>query len=413
MAATRLLLLFLTLVFASAEIITDRQYFTFATNRPRAPKRNVLTVTFKRYVTTLPTVLRGSTLKIRLARRTRRGIAGHATLSSPYIGEAYGWLTAVNIWGGLSGVIHVRSNRPRVNIRLYFRGTPRAGFVGTGYAVHAFSRPPGVRMVKSKLSVAAGVKALQASLNANANGPRLIATIDHSLAAKRVGQVLAPNTVVVFGRPQIGAPLWGRTPEIGIELPMEVHVAESPLGVVYVSYNSGGYMGRRFGLNIRVPLHRFAGIAAGIPKLAAEPAAFDASRARFLQGIRTRSRDGTTAAAAYARLVAAVERAPPVNVAFKIEHDKSAIRAGLTVSAENKVVVFGNPALGTRLMQRSFTAGLDLPAKMGVWNTRSGANKAFVGYVDIAWIVQRHDVAEKQERLAAALRNFQSVALGA
>lgn len=405
----------LLITVTSGEIITDRTYFTFATDKVTRPKAGVIEATFKRHVGSLPTVLRNSKLQLKPVRQTAQGLAGQVSLESPYLGSTgYGWLTAVSIWGEYSGIIHVKFNRPRVYVYLYIRGTPNNGFIGNGKAKHEFVRPAGVRMIKSKLSVSAGVKALQNALNSNANGPRLIATIDHSLAAKQVGKVLSPNTVVVFGRPQIGAPLWRQTPEIGIELPIEMHVAETPLGYVYVSYNSAAYFGRRFNIpNLSLPLFRFARVASGIADLAAESPNFDVSRARSLSGIRVEMKQGTTAAQSYGRLITALQNAPkPLGIAFKIEHDKSAIKAGIAVNAENKVVVFGNPALGTRLMQRSFTAGLDLPAKMGVWDIMKGANKSFVGYVDIEWIVRRHDVAEEQTMLAAALRRFQQIALG-
>jgi len=310
-------------------------------------------------------------------------------------------------------VFQIHFKTPRIHSRFFVRGTPSGGFTGIGFATHKFVRPNGVRIVRSKISVSEGIAALKAALAANPSGPRFITTVDHAAAARKVGLALAESTVVVFGRPQIGAPLWGQTPQIGIELPTEVLIAQSPLGVGYVVYNGAFALAKRFKVTIpaRLPaaFANFARIAAGLEKLETEPAGFDVSKTRFLEGI-AETMGTTTAAAAYARLIAALKKAPPVNIAYAIEHDKSAEKEGISVKSENKVAVFGNPKLGTPLMQQSFTAALDLPAKMGVWNLEKGASVAYVGYVKPNYIAKRHG-ADPQPTLTKALGNFAKIAI--
>jgi uncharacterized protein (DUF302 family) len=55
------------------------------------------------------------------------------------------------------------------------------------------------------------------------------------------------------------------------------------------------------------------------------------------------------------------------------------------------VVIFGNPAAGTPLMQAAQTMGIDLPLKILVWQDAQGG--ARVSYNDPAWIATRHGLA--------------------
>ena len=43
-----------------------------------------------------------------------------------------------------------------------------------------------------------------------------------------------------------------------------------------------------------------------------------------------------------------------------------------------KVIVFGNPKVGTRLMQGSQSAALDLPLRLSIWE--DARNRVWVGY---------------------------------
>lgn len=400
---------------ASASLINDHAKFSFSLPPLSRTSTHVYTARFEPHIGVQPPLLDGAVLTLRVVRRNP--LAANVQLHSPKLNATVpGWLSGRLLWGTTVAVIEASFKNHGVHIRLFMHGALSYGFKGLGRASHLVSHPPGVRLVRSRTTVAAGVAALQAALRSNPNGPALIATIDHAAAARKIGLPLADSTVVVFGRPQIGAPLWGAQPEIGIELPLEVAIVQSPLGFVYVAYNALGALEKRFGVNtpapVRVAVANFARIAAGLDKLAPERDGFDVGRVRFLEGIVVRRRVGTTANAAYQRLLAALERAPPINVAYAIEHDKSAKRAGITVASENKVAVFGNPSIGTRLMQESFTAALDLPVKMGVWNKRLDADDVYVGYVSADWIARRHSVNYKPDKLSAALSQFASTALG-
>lgn len=59
----------------------------------------------------------------------------------------------------------------------------------------------------------------------------LFAVVPHSAGAQKAGLELAPSTLFIFGNPKGGAPLMARNPEMGIELPLKVHVFETDSGV--------------------------------------------------------------------------------------------------------------------------------------------------------------------------------------
>ena len=57
-----------------------------------------------------------------------------------------------------------------------------------------------------------------------------------------------------------------------------------------------------------------------------------------------------------------------------IDHAKGAKEAGLAMN-EAKVIIFGNPKMGTLLMQDDITMALDLPLKILVYRDASGHTK--------------------------------------
>jgi hypothetical protein len=53
------------------------------------------------------------------------------------------------------------------------------------------------------------------------------------------------------------------------------------------------------------------------------------------------------------------------------------------------LVIFGNPAAGTQLMQQSRSAGIDLPMKALIYETSDGV---VLEYNDVGYVARRHGV---------------------
>ena len=88
--------------------------------------------------------------------------------------------------------------------------------------------------------------------------------------------------------------------------------------------------------------------------------------------------------------------------------DQSAGAKGVGIELRPTVlVVFGNPKVGSPLMQCSQTAAIDLPQKALIWE--DGDGKTFISYNDPAYVKKRHGVKGCEEVLAkitTALANF-------
>ena len=74
-----------------------------------------------------------------------------------------------------------------------------------------------------------------------------------------------------------------------------------------------------------------------------------------------------------ARLTKAIE-SRGAKIAATVDHAKAAGSVDMTLRPTT-VVIFGNPKLGTPLMQANQTAGLDLPLRVLVWQDADGTVK--------------------------------------
>ena len=62
-----------------------------------------------------------------------------------------------------------------------------------------------------------------------------------------------------------------------------------------------------------------------------------------------------------------------------------------------RLIIFGNPRLGTPLMNEAQTLAIDLPQKMLVY--QNDKNEVFVAFNDPLYLAKRHGVNENREEL--------------
>ena len=79
-------------------------------------------------------------------------------------------------------------------------------------------------------------------------GLTVFARIDHAAGAEKVGQMLAPNTVLVFGNPKVGTPLIQANPQVGLSLPLKLLAYEDADGQVWLAYLSPHALKTAYGL---------------------------------------------------------------------------------------------------------------------------------------------------------------------
>ena len=73
--------------------------------------------------------------------------------------------------------------------------------------------------------------------NAKQRGLNVFARVDHAAGAAKIGKMLRPTEVLIFGNPQGGTPLMECAQSVGIDLPLKALVCEDAEGQVWLGYN--------------------------------------------------------------------------------------------------------------------------------------------------------------------------------
>lgn len=102
-----------------------------------------------------------------------------------------------------------------------------------------------------------------------------------------------------------------------------------------------------------------------------------------------------------------------ITVFLRVDHAENAEKAGMTLSP-TQLLIFGNPKLGTPLMQADRKIGVDLPMKALAWEDEAGEVR--LGYVKPGEIKDRHDIEGHDDifdKMAGALDAMTNAALKA
>jgi len=108
--------------------------------------------------------------------------------------------------------------------------------------------------------------------------------------------------------------------------------------------------------------------------------------------------------------LSAVLESKGMNIFARINHAEGAAKADLELRA-TEVLVFGNPKVGTPLMNCAQSVAIDLPQKMLAWEDADG--QVFLGYNDPMYLKSRHGIEgcdKVLETVAGALGNFAKAA---
>lgn len=99
-----------------------------------------------------------------------------------------------------------------------------------------------------------------------------------------------------------------------------------------------------------------------------------------------------------------------ITIFARVDHAAGASKVDQSLRP-TELLIFGNPKLGTPLMQSNQTAGIDLPLKALAYENAEG--KVYLVYNDPEYLSQRHGLGEKAkviEKIAGALNKFSDVA---
>lgn len=269
-------------------------------------------------------------------------------------------------------------------------------------------RIPGMVLVESNRSFDETWSTLIGALEANPN-ISLVATVDHGAAAASVGLDLEPNRVAIFGNPNLGTPLMQLNQVTGLDLPQKIQVFIDR-DRVWVGFNDASYLRVRHDLGNQPTLETIAGALRSLAGVAADNDVEGAGRFLRRLGKRPGLLQATSDAdvdTTWNRLLAAIE-ASPANVAFTVDHQANAASVDLDLRP-TRLVAFGNPNLGTPLMQARPTAGIDLPIKFLVWEDEDGRTQVTTN--DPRFIQFRHRASGVDlDPIAGAVDNFLAIA---
>lgn len=106
-----------------------------------------------------------------------------------------------------------------------------------------------------------------------------------------------------------------------------------------------------------------------------------------MEGIKTLSSQNSVQTTVE-KLLTAIEK-EGWHLFAQINHAAEAKKKGLPLRP-TQVVLFGNPEVGTHLMQTRQSVAIDLPMKAVVWEDREG--HVHIGHNTMAWLQDRHQL---------------------
>ena len=86
----------------------------------------------------------------------------------------------------------------------------------------------------------------------------------------------------------------------------------------------------------------------------------------------------------------------------RIDHAKAAREQGLSLRP-TELIIFGNPIVGTLLMQDQQSCGIDLPVKILVWEDAS--KKVHLSYNTMSILKTKHNLTDESEPVLEKIEN--------
>ncbi|WP_442266328.1 DUF302 domain-containing protein [Tenacibaculum sp. ZS6-P6] len=97
----------------------------------------------------------------------------------------------------------------------------------------------------------------------------------------------------------------------------------------------------------------------------------------------------------YLRVKSKIENNPNLKLIFELDHSENASKKDLSLRP-TKLLIFGNPNLGTPLMNVAPTLAIDLPQKIMIYEE---AGKVYITYNNPEYLKERHNIEGKDELL--------------
>ncbi|WP_178988552.1 DUF302 domain-containing protein [Winogradskyella schleiferi] len=271
--------------------------------------------------------------------------------------------------------------------------------------MNTFPDTDGIGYIETDQSPASVYNAIISTLNDNEN-IGIVAEINHSENAENIGLSLDFTRTVYFGNPKLGTPIMQNNIKAGLDLPQRITVYTEEDGDTVVAYNSVNYLVKRYNLGNISTTEMIENALTNIVNSATNKDA-------ILNAVTPRQGNGIISVASendfnttYNLIVETINKLEKVSVMAELDHQANAQSASLTLTPA-KLIIFGNPALGTPLMSESKTIALDLPQKLLIYEESNG--DVIIIYNDPFYLADRHNVNDHNDTLdmiSQTLRNI-------
>ncbi|MFO8112619.1 MAG: DUF302 domain-containing protein [Desulfosalsimonadaceae bacterium] len=94
----------------------------------------------------------------------------------------------------------------------------------------------------------------------------------------------------------------------------------------------------------------------------------------------------------------------------RVTHSEAAKKAGIELR-ETELIIFGNPKIGSPLMNCQQSVAIDLPQKALIWEDSEG--NTWISYNDLKYLEKRHNISGCEEVISKIEKAFAGMAKAA
>lgn len=270
---------------------------------------------------------------------------------------------------------------------------------------------PGTIYGLSTVSLDEAYNTLKTSLENN-DQIGIVAEVNHAQNASSVSKELDPTKIIFFGNPNLGTPLMQENQVAGLDLPQKVLFYEKN-DKVFALYSSKDYLESRHALSGVESLSQISGALENLvgDAIKGDVESSISQSVTASEGIMTVT-STQDFEATYQSLKSIISGNENLSILAELDHQANAQSQGLELRP-TRILIFGNPNLGSPLMQASQTAGLDLPQKILVWEDADEV--VHLSYNDPAFLKLRHEINgsdDEIQQITDALHNISNAAAG-
>lgn len=227
--------------------------------------------------------------------------------------------------------------------------------------------------------------------------------INHSAAAASVDLELAPNQVIYARPPKVlEKHLLKKSNTIALDLPMKFLVFEDKNGDIKLSVNSIGYLVDRHNLAIKDRVLKWT------DKINGQFGTVNTQGHGLISVESNQSIEDTAQA-----LQDAISVNPAVRIPLVLNYRTNNKHNGRRNHSLSPIlIVFGNPNVGTPLMQADPKIGIDLPLEFLVWSDK---DQVYITYNEPHFMADRFNIDDQNTRLDAianVLNNLAQIGAG-